>query len=72
MSVIPTIGLSRGGGGGIARAMVEVTVGNEMASALYPKYAPRKTKGIETQHHIAATMMTSKRGAEAEDFRKKR
>ena len=56
----------------MARAMVEVTVGNSIDSCLYPKYAPKKTNGMETQHHMAAKMMTSKNGAEAEECMKAR
>jgi len=66
------LGLSRGGGIGIALEMVDVTVGNEMVSLRYPKYAPRKTSGMETQHHIATMMSTSIKGTEAEEWKKAR
>eukprot|EP01083_Nonionella_stella_P282489 961247_1 len=57
-------------GSGIARAIVEVTVGKVIASTLYPKYAPKNTRGIETQHHMAATMTKSKKGTEAVERKK--
>ena len=69
---VPTNGCNKAGGGGIARAIVDVTVGNSIESFLYPKYAPTKTNGIETQHHIAATMMTSKNGADADECKNQR
>jgi hypothetical protein len=50
------------GGSGIARPMVDVTVGKAIVSSLYPKYAPKKTRGMEMQHHMAATMTKSKKG----------
>lgn len=60
---IPSIGFKKGGGVGIARAMVLVTVGNSRVSCLYPKYAPKNTNGMDTQHHIAPRMMISNKGA---------
>ena len=51
----------------MARAMLEVMVGNLMESALYPMRAPMKVSGMEMQHHMAATMRTSKKGADAEE-----
>ncbi len=52
----------------MARAIVLVTVGNEIASALYPKNAPMKTRGTETQHHIAARIMISRKGADPDEW----
>lgn len=63
-------GLSRGGATGIALEIVDVTVGKLMVSLRYPKYAPKKTSGIETQHHIATTIKTSMNGTEAELWKK--
>ena len=37
---------------------------------MYPKYAPRNTRGIDTQHHIAATMIKSKNGTLAVERKK--
>jgi hypothetical protein len=59
---ILTIGFVRVVGSGIARPIVDVTVGKVRVSSLYPKYAPRKTRGTEMQHHMAATITKSKKG----------
>ena len=66
------IGFMKVAGSGIARAMEDVTVGYMIDSALYPKYAPKKTSGIETQHHMAATMIRSKNGTLAVERKKAR
>jgi hypothetical protein len=62
------LGLNIEGGSGMARAIVLVTVGKLIASFLYPKNAPIKTKGIEIQHHIAARINMSKKGADPDDL----
>jgi hypothetical protein len=62
------LGFNTVGGSGIARAMVLVTVGKLIASFLYPKNAPTKTKGMEIQHHIAAKIKMSKKGADPDDL----
>lgn len=59
-------------GGGMARAMVLVTVGNSIVSILYPKYAPMKTNGMDTQHHMAATIRMSRNGTDPEERKKAR
>lgn len=64
-----TLGFKSGGGVGIALEMVLVTVGKLIVSALQPKYAPKKTRGIETQHHIATTISTSKNGTDPEEWK---
>jgi hypothetical protein len=51
--------------------MVDVTVGYDMVGALYPKNAPTKTNGMETQHHMAAIIKTSKKGTDPELWKKK-
>ena len=68
--LIPTKGFMKKVGSGMARAIVDVTVGNSILSALYPKYAPKKTRGTEIQHHMAATMTKSKKGTLAVERKK--
>ena len=36
---------------------------------MYPKYAPIKTRGVEMQHHMAATMTKSKKGTLAVEWK---
>mmetsp|Transcript_31358 Transcript_31358/g.61070 ORF Transcript_31358/g.61070 Transcript_31358/m.61070 type:complete len:115 (+) Transcript_31358:220-564(+) len=64
------MGIMKKLGSGTARAMVDVTVGKLMLSALYPKYAPKNTRGMEMQHHMAATMTKSKKGTLAVERKK--
>lgn len=71
-AAIPILGFRRGDGSGIARAMVDVTVGNVITSWRYPKYAPKKTRGTEIQTHIATRMRTSIKGTDALEWKKKR
>lgn len=56
----------------MARAMVDVTVGKEIVSWRYPKYAPRNTRGTEIQAHIATKIRTSMKGTDALECMKKR
>jgi len=53
---------------GITLAIVDVTVGNLIASFLYPKYDPTNTSGMDTKHHIAAKMRTSRNGTLPEEW----
>jgi hypothetical protein len=46
-------------GEGMARSMVDVTVGNSIGSCLSPKYDPTNTIGTDTKNHKAATMRTT-------------
>lgn len=59
VKIIPTIGFRNNGTEGMARAIVLASVGNVIDLVLYPKNAPKKTNGMEMQHHKAATIVTS-------------
>ena len=49
-------------------AMLDVIVGKSILSFLYPTKAPTNVKGIEMQHHMAATLRTSKKGTDADEW----
>ena len=51
----------------MARAMVLVSVGKSIVFCLYPKWAPKKTNGIETVHHMMAMRRTINHGTCTDD-----